>query len=230
MSDPENHALAPSVSNRSIAEAIMEFIGSVPASREARSQTPRDRARSIANSAAAKAATTAGALALPPGPLGWATILPELVSVWKIQAQMVADIAAAYGKTDFLSSHQMIYCLFRHGAAMAVRDVVIRVGDRYIIRQATQRVLQTVAGKIGVKITQKAAAKSVSRWLPVIGAVGVGGYAYYDTAQVAKTAIAFFEADLVVESAKQDAAHPQDGSTIQHSQPDARHAGSDHAP
>lgn len=177
----------------------MNFIGHVPASRETHSITPVERARSIANSAAAKAATTAGALALPPGPLGWATILPELVSVWKIQRQMVADIAGAYGKTDFLSSHQMIYCLFRHGAAMAVRDVVIRVGDRYLIRQATQRVLQTVAAKVGLKVTQKAAAKTVSRWLPVIGAVGVGGYAYYDTVQVAKTAIDFFESELEIE-------------------------------
>jgi hypothetical protein len=209
MSDQENHQLSQSASKQSIADAIMKFIGTVPDTREMRSNTPAERARSIANSAAARAATTAGALALPPGPLGWATILPEIASVWRIQSQMVADIAGAYGKTDFLSSNQMIYCLFRHGAAMAVRDVVVRVGDRYLIRQATQRVLQTVAGKIGVKVTQKAAAKTVSRWLPVIGAVGVGGYAYYDTAQVAKTAIDFFEADLEIEPASCDVENPE---------------------
>lgn len=208
MNDQENHQLSQTASKQTIAEAIMKFIGTVPDSREVRSNTPVERARSIANSAAAKAATTAGALALPPGPLGWMTIIPELVSVWKIQSQMVADIAGAYGKTDFLSSNQMIYCLFRHGAAMAVRDVVIRVGDRYLIRQATQRVLQAVAGKIGVKVTQKAAAKAVSRWLPVIGAVGVGGYAYYDTAQVAKTAIDFFESDLEFEPKAPDGEDP----------------------
>ena len=31
-----------------------------------------------------------------------------------------------------------------------------------------------------------------SRWLPVIGAVGVGAYAYWDTSRVAKTAIDLF--------------------------------------
>jgi len=58
----------------------------------------------------------AGTLALPPGPLGWMTILPEMVGVWKIQAQMVADIAALYGKTATLTQEQMLYCLFKHTA------------------------------------------------------------------------------------------------------------------
>ncbi|RYD33679.1 MAG: hypothetical protein EOP87_10570, partial [Verrucomicrobiaceae bacterium] len=80
-----------------IADAILKFIGKVPGTKEELSDKPADRARSIANSAAARAATTAGAMALPPGPLGWATLLPELVAVWKIQSQMVADIAGVYG-------------------------------------------------------------------------------------------------------------------------------------
>jgi hypothetical protein len=32
-----------------------------------------------------------------------------------------------------------------------------------------------------------------------VGAVGIGGYAFYDTAQVGKTAIAFFEKEIVRE-------------------------------
>ena len=34
---------------------------------------------------------------------------------------------------------------------------------------------------------------AASRWLPVIGAAAVAGYAYYDTLQVAKTAIGLLE-------------------------------------
>ena len=37
---------------------------------------------------------------------------------------------------------------------------------------------------------------SMSRWLPVVGAMGVGAYAYYDTRQVAKTAVALFEREI----------------------------------
>ena len=41
-------------------------------------------------------------------------------------------------------------------------------------------------------LTRAAIGKGVSRWLPIIGAVGVGAYAYYDTRQVARTAIELF--------------------------------------
>ena len=34
--------------------------------------------------------------------------------------------------------------------------------------------------------------KGLTRWLPVIGVVGVAGYAYYDTAQVGSTALDMF--------------------------------------
>jgi hypothetical protein len=182
-----------------IANAILKFLGKIPETDHPESLTPHQSAQSIANAAAAKAATAAGALALPPGPLGWLTILPELHTMWKIQTQMVADIAGVYGKTAVLSREQMVYCLFRHGAAMAVRDVVVRVGDRYLVRQLSPMVLEKIAKKIGVKITQKSLGRAVSRWLPVVGALGVGAYAFYDTARVAKTAMELFEHDIDLE-------------------------------
>jgi hypothetical protein len=42
---------------------------------------------------------------------------------------------------------------------------------------------------IGINVTQRIAGTAASRWLPVIGAVAVATYAYFDTLQVAKTAI-----------------------------------------
>ena len=184
--------------SRTVAEAILNFIGRVPVSREHRSRNPAERARSIANSAAARASVTAGSLALPPGPLGWLTILPELLMVWRIQAQMVADIAGIYGRQAALTREQMIYCLFRHLAAQAVRDLVVRVGERFLVQQVSIRVLQSIAEKVGVRITQQAIGKGVSRWVPVIGALGVGAYAYYDTGQVARTAIELFRHEVEI--------------------------------
>jgi hypothetical protein len=90
----------------------------------------------------------------------------------------------------------MIYCLFKHSAAQAVRDLVVRVGQRMLVKTASLKVLQTIAEKIGIRVTQRVIGKSVSRWVPVVGALGVGAYAYYDTGQVAKTAIDLFERDV----------------------------------
>src|SRR6187549_1832440 len=182
-----------------IAEAILSFIGRIPETHEQKSRVPVKAAKAVANSAAAKAALAAGTLALPPGPLGWLTVLPELVTVWKIQGQMVADIAATYGRKSTLTREQMLYCLFRHMAAQTVRDLVVRVGERFLVRRVSLQTLQKVARKIGIQVSQRTLGKGLSRWLPVVGALGVAAYAYWDTGQVAATAIELFERDIDVQ-------------------------------
>jgi len=188
-----------------IAQAVLDFVSQVPASRIGHSTDPDSEARKLATRAAQRAALAAGSLALPPGPLGWLTLLPELVAIWKIQGQMVSDIAAAYGRHATLGREQMLWCLFRHTAAQAFRDLVVRMGDRLIFRRMSHSVAQRVARQVGVKITQRTLNKGISRWLPVIGALGVGAYAYYDTGQVAQTAIEMFESEIAMEGEADDA-------------------------
>jgi len=178
---------------RKIVEMVTGAIARIPTTEMTASPMPEEAARNIARQASLKAAAAAGTLGLPAGPVGWLTIIPEMMKVWQIQTQMVADLAGVYGQTACLSREQMTYCLFRHGAAMAVRDLVVRMGERYLVKQVSLQAFQAIAGKIGVKISQRALGKALSRWVPVIGAVGVAGYAFFDTAQVAKTAIELFE-------------------------------------
>ena len=175
--------------------AIVDFVSKVPKSKERKARHPEVAARKRANAAARAAALTAGSLALPPGPLGWLTVLPEIVGVWKIQAQMVADIAKLYGRSASLTREHMLYCLFRHSAAQVVRDLVVRSGERLLIQRTSIAVIQGIARRIGVRVSERGFASAVSRWLPVLGAVGVGGYAFYDTTQVAKTAMELFGAE-----------------------------------
>ncbi len=196
--------IAPAVQGP-IATAIIDFISNVPASGIDGSVDPASEARRLATRAARRAAVTAGSLALPPGPLGWLTLLPELIAIWKIQAQMVSDIAAAYGRHATLGREQMMWCLFRHTAAQAFRDLVVRVGDRLVFRRMSWGTLERVARQVGIKLTQRTLSKGASRWFPVIGALGVGAYAYYDTGQVASTAIAMFEGNIVMEEIGEDA-------------------------
>jgi hypothetical protein len=175
-----------------LTRAVLDIAGEVPDSTEHKSRTPQQRARAIASSAANRAAIAAGTLALPPGPIGWLTIVPELVAIWRIQRQMVADIAGAYGVSAELTPSRMLYCLFRHAAAQAMRDVVVQVGARLLIQDVPLRVIERIASKIGVSVSKRLVGRGIARWLPVIGALGVGAYAYYDTGQVARTAMTLF--------------------------------------
>ena len=182
-----------------IAEKLLDVVGTIPAPRETKAADPVERARVLARNAAIKAASTAGTLALPPGPFGWLTIAPELYAVWKIQAQLVSDIAGAYGKRNLLTREQMLYCLFGHTAAGAFRDLVIRVGERYVIRRAPLSALYAIANKVGIRIAQRTAGRVVTRWVPALGALGVAGYVFVDTGRVADASIDLFSRDVKIE-------------------------------
>lgn len=183
-----------------VGEAILNVVLQVPESSETRVDDAQARARALSRSAARRASLMAGSMALPPGFLGWLTILPELVGVWKLQAQMVSDIAAVYGKSAYLGREQMIYCLFKHVSVQLFRDVVVRVGERVVMRSASVGFIQSSAKALGVKVTQKVIGKSVSRFIPLIGAMGVGAYAYFDTLQVAKTANELFSSEITLDA------------------------------
>ena len=186
-----------------VSDAILELVVRVPPTQEKTLEDhgghARQRAQAIARTASRQASLLASSMALPPGFLGWLTVLPELVGVWRLQTQMVSDIAGVYGKSATMGREQMVYCLFRHVSAQLSRDVVVRVGERFLIQRASSAFVQSLVKKLGVQVTQNMIGKGMARFLPLVGAVGVGAYAYFDTTQVAKTAIELFSSDMVIE-------------------------------
>ncbi|HEY2864359.1 MAG TPA: EcsC family protein [Casimicrobiaceae bacterium] len=176
-----------------VTDAIENIVARVPVARETESSQPGSAARALARKSATRAAALSGALALPPGIFGMLTVLPDLVAIWRIQAQMVADIAGLYGRELELTRAHMVYCLFRHATSQLARDVAVRAGERLVIRQISGGALKSALTSVGMSVTQRVAGTAASRWLPVIGAAAVAGYAYYDTLQVAKTAMGLLE-------------------------------------
>ncbi|WP_422017784.1 hypothetical protein [Roseateles sp.] len=187
-------------SNVNLGDRVLALVATPPEPDVARSPRPRDAATRVIDGAASKAALAAGTLALPVGPLGWATIAPEMLAVWRIQRQLVADVAALYGRSAELGPSQMLWCLFRHTAAQALRDLSVRVGERVLVRPAAQAVLRSVATAVGMQLSQQAAGRVLSRWVPLVGAAGVGAYAYWDTRQVGRAALALFEHEGVIDN------------------------------
>src|SRR5215210_6795529 len=106
-----------------VTRALLRLVSNIPLSTETPSGDPETRAKKIVAAARWKAGAVSGSLAFPPGPLGMVLVLPELFSIWKIQSQMVADIAAVFGRKPQLTQEAMLYCLFRHAASQLLRDV-----------------------------------------------------------------------------------------------------------
>jgi hypothetical protein len=172
-----------------LVDAIEDVVAAVPASRQGAVEAPQAAARRLARQAAAPAAALSGTLALPPGILGLLTVLPDLLAIWRIQAQLVSDIAELYGRQMQLTRTHLLYCLFRHAATHVARDFAARAGERFVMRQVSSGALRSVVGGAGLSLTQRVAGTTASRWLPVVGAAAVAGYAYFDTLQGAKTAV-----------------------------------------
>ena len=186
-----SHDLLPvtrAVPPRDLEGTIERTISAVPAPRTHAVSDPDRASEEIAKRAARQAAVLSGSLALPPGPFGLLTVLPDLYLIWKTQRQMVADIFALYGRTAELSRSHMLYCLFRHAASQVMRDFAVRTGQRIVVQQLSGGALKSVIGKVGMSVSKRAAGSAAGRWVPVAGAAAVGAYAYWDTLQVAKTA------------------------------------------
>ncbi len=178
---------------REVSGVIERIIADVPAPIAHESEHPGRAAQTLARTAAQRAAVLSGSLALPPGPLGMLTVLPDLFVIWKIQRQMVADIFALHGRTAELTRTHMLYCMFRHAASHVLRDVAVRTGQRFVVRQMSSAAFRSALGSIGGAVTRRIAGTSATRWLPVAGAAAVAAYAYWDTLQVAKTARGLLE-------------------------------------
>jgi len=171
-----------------IIETLERVLADIPAPASGRAELPDSAAKAIARRAAKRAAVLSGSLALPPGPLGFVTLLPDLYLIWQTQRQMVSDIFGVYGRSAELTRTHMLYCLFRHAASQVVRDVAVRGAERLVIRQLSGTALRNALGGIGVSVSQRLAGNAAGRWIPLAGAAAVGAYAYWDTMQVANTA------------------------------------------
>ena len=167
---------------------LERVLADIPAPSTERVEKPESAAKAIARRAAKRAALLSGSLALPPGPLGFVTVLPDLYLIWQTQRQMVSDIFGVYGRSAELTPTHMLFCLFRHAASQVVRDVAVRGAERLVIRQLSGSALRNALGTVGVSVSRRLAGTATGRWIPLAGAAAVGAYAYWDTMQVAVTA------------------------------------------
>lgn len=186
---------------------VSAALGGVPKPTETKASRPLQRAEAIAKRAAAKAAAISGTLSLPPGPMGLVTVLPDMILVWRIQAQMVVDIAAAFGKADHLSESDITAILFKHvsNAALAdynrnlpidQREPPLDLGE-LINRMVSKRgeVINRFATEVTTAALERITKRIITRLVPLGGTLIVSAQAALDTGAVAKTAIEMFSGE-----------------------------------
>ena len=171
-----------------------DLITDIPDSILPKIENPEKRAKLLTKQAAAKAAAISATLAIPGGFAGVLTSLPDLYTIWKIQAKLVADIAASFGKYAELNKEAMLWCLFRHSASQVLRDLFVKTSNRIITQKISLLALQNILKQIGVQQASKFLSKHFVKIVPLAGALASGAYAAYDTREVGKTALTYFKA------------------------------------
>lgn len=177
-----------------LSSLLFELITDIPESLYSPTEKSDDKINKLIRQAAVKASMVSATLSVPAGVTGVLTSIPDIAAIWRIQAQLVSDIAATYGKFAQLSREAMVWCLFRHSAAQLVRDIAVRTGSRIVVQKLSLAALEVLLKKIGLKISTKLLGKIALRAIPAIGAIGNGAYSFYDTYEVGKTAAAYFKA------------------------------------
>jgi hypothetical protein len=191
-----------------LAAALLGVVTRVPASREPPAADPAARSRSLARVAQAKSAAVSAAAALPPGPIGWVTLAPELVVIWRIQSQLVADLAAAHGRHHALGPELLLHCLFAHSLERPLGGLVARVGERLLVRTASYRALQPLVRSIAERLARRTLARGAGRFVPVAGSAALAGWAWRETGRVAASATEAFAHEIVVAPADEPADEP----------------------
>ena len=179
--------------------AILDAVARVPTSREPPAADPDARTRTLAARAARRTAALSAAAALPPGPIGWLTLAPELAAIWRIQARLVADVAAAHGRPEAATREVLLHCLFAHSLERPLGGFVVRAGERLLVRTASYRALQPVARSIAARLSGRALGRGIARFVPVAGSVAVAAWAWRETTQVARNASEVFSREVQVE-------------------------------
>lgn len=199
----------PRLVKNSLDVAMNAATGGIPGTTEpGPARRPYERAKEITQKASAKAAAVSASMALPVGPLGMLTILPDLAFVWRIQTQMVVDIAAAFGHKGKVTQQQLMTCLFKHVTETANKEyqksipieveqkssLLVEVLDR--VTNSKSRDLSVRVGKqVGSALVQRIAKRTATRLMPLAGAAVVATYSALDTREVARTAVELFSGE-----------------------------------
>ena len=85
-----------------------------------------------------------------------------------------------YGQRNISAANRCLLPI-GHTAAGVFKDLVVQVGERYLVRRTPLAGLYAVGNKIALLIAQRSAGRLVTRWVPALGALGVAGFVYVDT-------------------------------------------------
>ena len=137
-------------------------------------------------------------LGLIPGPVGMAVVLPEIITITKLQINLVCRIATHYEKRDTVN-HTIILLIFGNALGVyAGKEVVEKIGSRLVVKTFTSQTMRMLAQKMGTKIGVMAVQRGVGRYIPFVLAPVFGAFSKSMTKKIGREAIRLFSREIEV--------------------------------
>jgi len=150
----------------------------------------------LINSASRKAFSVSFAAAIPPGFFGWATLIPELLTITKIQINLVHSIAKYHNSEEKLNI-ALLSMIFATALGLELGKGIFRkAGTELIVSKMSAELLRPILEKISVKTLSRLLAKLPARWIPVITAPIFGTWSAVNTKALGYAADKIFSAKI----------------------------------
>lgn len=178
-----------------LAEQLFDNLSEPPRPNFSSSSTAEEVQKMIRKTAVQTSSISA-ALAIPGGVTGLVTVLPEIASIWKLQAQMISNVAAAEGKNYLLTREQMLWCMFRQMGYGIVKEYVFQRGGVYVVKRMQHKVFERALHKVGLGMVTRQGTRMAGKIIPVLGSVSAGALSYYDTMRVGRNAVKLYSSEI----------------------------------
>jgi hypothetical protein len=136
---------------------------------------------------------------IPTGPVGLATIIPEVVALTKLQINLIFKVAKFHQQEAKVNKTIILTVL---GVAMGVvlkHALINKVGARIIVRSLSAEGAKRITREIGEKFAIGLLKRGIGRWIPLMLAPVFGYLSLSMTRKVGREAELLFSHELEVD-------------------------------
>ena len=136
---------------------------------------------------------------IPSGPVGLATIIPEVVALTKLQINLIFKVAKFHQQEAKVNKTIILAVL---GVAMGVvlkHALINKVGTRIIVRSLSAEGAKRITREIGEKFAVGLLKSGIGRWIPLMLAPVFGYLSLSMTRKVGREAELLFSHELEVD-------------------------------
>jgi len=136
---------------------------------------------------------------IPTGPIGLATIIPEVLSLTKLQINLIFKIAKFY-EQEAKVNKTIILAILGGALGLVLKHALInKVGTRIIVRSLSAEGTKRITREIGEKFATGLLKRGLGRWLPILLAPVFGYFSLSMTRRVGRETESLFSHELEVD-------------------------------